>query len=176
VTVTDVTAAPSASPACRDDLPRVPDPELLDLTAPGAREALARFADAITTEALDHCSTARWTGPDPSRQLPGSRRRLFGPDGSPGEHAPVGRAADDVLRTFRERVAPMTFNASTRPRSATFTPPPLAMSVGGEVLGQWLQQGVDVWHAGPVGRVRRGGGVTRWLCDLVGYRRAHGAC
>ena len=63
----------------------------------------------------------------------------------------------------------MTFNAQHPGAFSYFTPPPLAMSVGGEVLGQWLQQGVDVWHAGPVGAFVEEE-VTRWLCDLVGFR------
>ena len=38
----------------------------------------------------------------------------------------------------------------------------------GEVLAQWTNQGVDVWHAGPVGAFVEEE-VIRWLCDLVGY-------
>jgi hypothetical protein len=34
---------------------------------------------------------------------------------------------------------------------AYFTPPPLAMSIAGEVLAQWANQGIDVWSCGPVG-------------------------
>ena len=67
----------------RDDLPRVPDPELLDLTAPGAREALARFADAITTEALDWLFDRAMDRPIHPDSYPDSRRRFFGTDGSP---------------------------------------------------------------------------------------------
>ena len=56
-----------------------------------------------------------------------------------------------MLAAFRERVAPMTYNAHHPGSFSYFTPPPLPMSIAGEVLAQWLQQGVDVWHAGPVG-------------------------
>ena len=38
----------------------------------------------------------------------------------------------------------------------------------GEVLAQWTNQGVDVWHAGPVAAFVEEE-VVRWLCDLVGY-------
>jgi glutamate/tyrosine decarboxylase-like PLP-dependent enzyme len=72
-----------------------------------------------------------------------------------------------VFRAFRDRVAPMTFNAQHPAAFSYFTPPPLAMSVAGETLAQWLQQGVDVWHAGPVGAFVEEE-VTRWLADLVG--------
>ena len=49
-----------------------------------------------------------------------------------------------------------------------FTPPPLLMSIAGEVLAQVTNQGVDVWHAGPTGAFVEEE-VVRWLCDLVGY-------
>ena len=59
--------------------------------------------------------------------------------------------------------------SSWHPRSLSyFTPPPLVASIAGEVLAQWLNQGVDVWHAGPVAAFVEEE-VGRWLCDLVGY-------
>ena len=36
------------------------------------------------------------------------------------------------------------------------------------MLAQWINQGVDVWHAGPVAAFVEEE-VGRWLCDLVGY-------
>ena len=36
------------------------------------------------------------------------------------------------------------------------------------MLAQWTNQGVDVWHAGPVAAFVEEE-VVRWLCDLVGY-------
>ena len=57
----------------------------------------------------------------------------------------------DVLAEFRERIAPATFNAQHPGSFSYFTPPPLPSSIAGEVLAQWIHQGVDVWHAGPVG-------------------------
>ncbi len=41
-------------------------------------------------------------------------------------------------------------------------------SIAGEVLAQWTNQGIDVWHAGPVGAFVEEE-VVRWLCDLAGY-------
>ena len=49
-----------------------------------------------------------------------------------------------------------------------FTPPPLPMSIMGELLAQVANQGVDVWHAGPFAAFVEEE-VVRWLCDLVGY-------
>jgi aromatic-L-amino-acid decarboxylase len=66
------------------------------------------------------------------------------------------------------RIAPHNLSAY-HPRSLSyFTPPPLLMSVVGELLAQVTQQGVDVWHAGPVATFVEEE-VLRWLCDLVGY-------
>ncbi len=48
-----------------------------------------------------------------------------------------------------------------------FTPPPLPMSVAGEVLAGWTQQGVDVWHAGPGGAFIEEE-VVGWLRALLG--------
>ncbi len=151
----------------RDDLPRVHDPELLDLRDPAARASLERFAEAVTAEALDWLFDRAMERPIHPASYPDSRARFFGPSGQPAAIPTDGAPADEVLRTFRDRVAPMTFNAQHPAAFSYFTPPPLAMSVGGEVLSQWLQQGVDVWHAGPVGAFVEEE-VTRWLCDLVG--------
>jgi glutamate/tyrosine decarboxylase-like PLP-dependent enzyme len=151
----------------RDDLPVVPDLDLLDLRRAGARAALEAFNDDITREALDWLFGHAMERPIHPESYPDSRRRFFGPTGAPAPAPSSGVPAADVLRAFRERVAPMTFNAQHPGAFSYFTPPPLAMSVGGEVLSQWLQQGVDVWHAGPVGAFVEEE-VTRWLCELLG--------
>jgi aromatic-L-amino-acid decarboxylase len=99
------------------------------------------------------------------------RETFFGPTGrpSPAPADPTPSAA--LLDEFRTRVAPHQLNAY-HPRSLSyFTPPPLAMSVVGELLAQVVQQGVDVWHAGPLATFVEEE-VVRWLCDLVGYDEA----
>jgi aromatic-L-amino-acid/L-tryptophan decarboxylase len=145
----------------------LPDPDLLDPRRAGAREAYARFAEALNREAFDWLFERSLARPIQADGYPESRARFFGPSGLPAPAPERGVPAEEVLRTFRERVAPMTFNAQHPGSFSYFTPPPLAMSVGGEVLSQWLQQGVDVWHAGPVGAFVEEE-VGRWLCDLVG--------
>jgi len=151
----------------RDDLPDVPDPALLDVRADGAREALEALATSTTREAFDWLFDRALERPIHPEGYPESRARFFGPTREPAPAPAIGAPADTVLRTFRERVAPMTFNAQHPAAFSYFTPPPLAMSVAGETLAQWLQQGVDVWHAGPVGAFVEEE-VTRWLADLVG--------
>ncbi len=59
--------------------------------------------------------------------------------------------------------------AAQHPRQfGYFTPPPLPMSIMGELLAQMTNQGVDVWHAGPVAAFVEEE-VVRWLCDLIGF-------
>jgi glutamate/tyrosine decarboxylase-like PLP-dependent enzyme len=139
----------------------------LDLRRPDARGALEAFSDDLAREAFDWLFERAMDRPMHPESYPASRRRFFGSTATPSAAPAAGVPAAQVLRTFRERVAPMTFNAQHPAAFSYFTPPPLAMSVGGEVLSQWLQQGVDVWHAGPVGAFVEEE-VTRWLCDLLG--------
>ena len=73
-----------------------------------------------------------------------------------------------MLAEFRERVAPATYNAQHPGSFSYFTPPPLPSSIAGEMLSQWIHQGVDVWHAGPIGTFVEEE-VTAWLRDLVGF-------
>ncbi|MFL5791948.1 MAG: pyridoxal phosphate-dependent decarboxylase family protein [Actinomycetota bacterium] len=151
----------------RDDLPNVPDPALLDVRDEGSREALERLVSDTHREAFDWLFGTALDRPIHRESYPESRARFFGPTGAPAPAPEHGAPATDVLAVFRERVAPMTFNAQHPAAFSYFTPPPLAMSVAGETLAQWLQQGVDVWHAGPIGAFVEEE-VTRWLCDLVG--------
>src|SRR5215831_10069293 len=151
----------------RDDLPDVPDPELLDVRDPAMRDALEDLVDDTHREAFDWLFDRALRRPIHPETYPESRMRFFGPGGLPGPAPERGIPATEVFRAFRERVAPMTFNAQHPAAFSYFTPPPLAMSVAGETLAQWLQQGVDVWHAGPVGAFVEEE-VTRWLADLVG--------
>ena len=147
--------------------PDVPDPELLDLSS---RAALEDFGADVWSEALDWLEDRARTRPIQTEAYPDSRARFFGPTGSPAPAPAQGRPAAEVLAGFRERVAPLTFNAQHPGAFSYFTPPPLAMSIGGEVLAQWLQQGADVWHAGPVATFVEEE-VVRWLVDLVGMDR-----
>jgi glutamate/tyrosine decarboxylase-like PLP-dependent enzyme len=149
-----------------------PEPELLGIRdAAVSREAL-RAAGAATWEAAldylyDHALVRGMGEPAGYAEL---RAAYFGAAGGPGP-APDGPTPLPVLlEEFRDRVAPHTVSA-WHPRSyGYFTPPPLIASVLGEILAQVTQQGVDVWHAGPVAAFVEEE-VIRWLCDLVGYGR-----
>ncbi len=79
-------------------------------------------------------------------------------------------------RRPRPRCSPSSANASRPPPSTRSIPVRSATSrrrrspcrSRGEVLSQWIHQGVDVWHAGPIGAFVEEE-VTGWLRDLVGF-------
>lgn len=147
-----------------------PEPELIGIRdAATSREALRRAGEATWDASLDWLydeAMVRAMGlPNDYAAL---RRAYFGASGGPAP-APVEPATlAAVLDEFRVRMAPHTLN-SYHPRALSyFTPPPLVASIAGEVLAQWINQGIDVWHAGPIGAFVEEE-VVRWLCDLVGY-------
>jgi aromatic-L-amino-acid/L-tryptophan decarboxylase len=144
-----------------------PEPELLEITDPESRAALEALGDATWREALDWLFDEALRRPTRGLTYPEARSEFFGPTNRPAPAPMSPTPSPQILREFRERVAPSTFNAQ-HPRSFSyFTPPPLPMSIAGEVLAQWIHQGVDVWHAGPVGAFVEEE-VTDWLRELVG--------
>jgi len=147
-----------------------PEPELLDVRdAAVSRAALERLGHAAWATALDYLydEAFRRAMGEPTTAQP-LRARFFGVRGGPGP-APVDPTPSAaLLAEFRDRVAPHQLNA-WHPRTLSyFTPPPLVLSIVGELLAQFTQQGVDVWHAGPSAAFVEEE-VVRWLCDLVGY-------
>lgn len=148
-----------------------PEPELIGIRdAATSREALERAGEATWRASLD------WLYDEAMRRAMGEpvgyaelRREFFGPGLAPAPAPEEPRPLAEILEEFRTRIAPHTLN-SYHPRALSyFTPPPLVASIVGEVLAQWTNQGVDVWHAGPVAAFVEEE-VIRWLCDLVGYR------
>jgi len=146
-----------------------PEPALLDYADAAARPSLERLGVDAWAAALDylyeHAFVRSMGEPTGYAEL---RELFFGPSGGPAAAPADPTASEDILAEFRDRVAPHNLNAY-HPRSLSyFTPPPLLMSVVGELLAQVTQQGVDVWHAGPVATFVEEE-VIRWLCDLVGH-------
>ncbi len=144
-----------------------PEPAMLDLAAEPARKALEGLGRDAWELALDYLydeALVRPVGPDSYQQL---RARFFGPSGAPDPAPSAPSPSSAVLDEVRARLVPYGYNAY-HPRSfAYFTPPPLPMSVVGEMLSQVFHQGIDVFHSGPVGALVEEE-VTRWLADLVG--------
>lgn len=147
-----------------------PEPELIGVRdAATSRDALERAGEATWRAALDylygHAMRRAMGEPADHDEL---RARFFRPRAGP-EPAPDGPSTlAELLDEFAGRIAPHNLN-SWHPRALSyFTPPPLVASIVGEVLAQWTNQGVDVWHAGPVAAFVEEE-VVRWLCDLAGY-------
>ena len=147
-----------------------PEPELIGIRdAATSRAALERAGAATWAASLD------WLYDEAMVRAMGTptgfdelRRVYFGEAGGPVAAPRDPKPLDAVLADFTTRIAPHTLN-SYHPRALSyFTPPPLVASIVGEVLAQWTNQGIDVWHAGPVGAFVEEE-VVRWLCDLVGY-------
>lgn len=147
-----------------------PEPELIGIADPArSREALREAGAATWETALDYLydqAFERAMGEPVEHDA--LRAQFFGSSGAPSAAPGAPARLDAVLGEFRDRVAAHTVSAY-HPRSfGYFTPPPLVASIAGEILAQVTQQGIDVWHAGPVGAFVEEE-VVRWLCDVVGY-------
>ncbi len=147
-----------------------PEPELVGYRDESAsRAALERLGDATWRAALDFLY-----GPAAERAMgdPASydevRRSFFGERRAPGPAPSSPIPAGEILQQFRTRLAGGQMNAQHPRQFGYFTPPPLPISMMGELLAQMTNQGVDVWHAGPVAAFVEEE-VIRWLGDLVGY-------
>jgi aromatic-L-amino-acid/L-tryptophan decarboxylase len=148
---------------------RHPEPELIDVrdedASRGALEALGQLAWA---EALDWLYGTAMRRPTAPSLYPAVRRAFFGESNAPCPAPREGAHSEDVFAEVRERLAPFTY-ASQHPGSYSyFTPPPLPMSIAGETLAQWFNQGIDVWLSGMAAPFVEEE-VIRWMCDLVGY-------
>jgi aromatic-L-amino-acid decarboxylase len=146
-----------------------PEPELIGFRDPDrAREALEAFGRALWRASLDYLYDEAMRRPVAPTTYPEMRREFFGPSNEPSP-APDGPAtSEQLLAEFRERIAPNVFNSQHPGSFSYFTPPPLPVSIGGEMLSQWMQQGVDVWAAGPISALVEEE-VTSWLRALVGF-------
>jgi len=146
-----------------------PQEDLLSFGSPErSREALERLGRGAWDTALDYLfdeAMRRPVGPD---SYPDLRREYFGPTAAPGP-APEGPTTfQEILDEFRLRLAPHMLNAHHPRALPYFTPPALPISIAGELLAQWTNQGVDLWQCSPVATLVEEE-VIGWLCDLVGY-------
>jgi glutamate/tyrosine decarboxylase-like PLP-dependent enzyme len=166
-------AGPAEVAAYLDRFGWHPEPELIGVRhASASRAALERLGDATWRAALDYLydeALQRTMGqPTGYDEL---RAEFFGERGGPAPAPTDPTPAPTLLDEFRTRLAPHQLNAWHPRAFSYFTPPPLLMSVMGELLAQVTNQGIDVWHAGPTGAFVEEE-VVRWLCDLVGYGEA----
>lgn len=153
-----------------------PDPKLIWYAdAAQSRKAVEALGAAAWEVALDWLydeGLRRPVGPMGYAEL---RREWYGaaPDAPAATVGPPAAPADPVpaaviLDEFRARLAERQFSSYHRRSWSYFTPPPLLLSIVGELLTQVIDQGVDVWHCAPTGAFVEEETI-RWLCDLVGY-------
>jgi glutamate/tyrosine decarboxylase-like PLP-dependent enzyme len=151
-----------------------PEPELIGYRDEGAsRDALGALNARTWQAALEfvYGTAVQRSMGDPSGYAD-VRRRYYEPSGGQPASAPAGpMRADAVIAEFETRIAGGLMNSQHPRQFGYFTPPPLPMSIMGELLAQVTNQGVDVWHAGPVAAFVEEE-VVSWLCDLVGYDAA----
>jgi glutamate/tyrosine decarboxylase-like PLP-dependent enzyme len=164
---------PSAPPDIAAYLARFgwhPEPELVGYRDEGAsRAALEGMGDATWRAALDFLygvAQERAMG-DPTPYA-GLRAAYYAPADGPSAAPSAPSPFAAILAEFEERVAGGLMNAQHPRQFGYFTPPPLPASIMGELLAQMVNQGVDVWHAGPVAAFVEEE-VVHWLCDLVGF-------
>jgi aromatic-L-amino-acid/L-tryptophan decarboxylase len=145
-----------------------PEPDLLDFRDPSARPALEELGRLTWGTALDYLFDEAARRPVSGEGYPQMRRRFFGRTMAPADPPEGPTTSAELFEEFRTRLAPMQFNAHHPGAFAYFTPPALPMSIAGETLAQWLNQGVDIWHAGPAASFIEEEVVT-WLRRLVGF-------
>ncbi|MEX2184104.1 MAG: pyridoxal-dependent decarboxylase [Chloroflexota bacterium] len=148
-----------------------PEPELIGYRDESAsRPALERLGAATWDAALDYLyGQAMDRAMGDASAYPEARRRYYAPSsGLPAPAPDQPSPAADVIAEFSDRLAGGLMNSQHPRQFGYFTPPPLPMSIMGELLAQVANQGVDVWHAGPFAAFVEEE-VVRWLCDLVGY-------
>ncbi len=154
----------------RDRFDWHPEPELIGYgDAATSRAAMERLGTDTWAVALDflyeHAAERAMGDPAPYSEL---RARFFGTAGGPAAAPVTPTPMAAILAEFRDRLAGGQMNAQHPRQFGYFTPPPLPVSMMGELLAQMTNQGVDVWHAGPLATFVEEE-VVRWLCDLVGF-------
>ena len=146
-----------------------PEPELIGFRDPAeARSALEELGRLVWQASLDWLYGEAMRRPISSGTYPQMRRAFFGGTNEPAPAPAQPATSREVVEEFRQRVAPYVFSGQHPAAYAYFTPAALPMSIAGEVLAQWVNQGVDIWAAGPAGAFVEEE-VVSWLRELVGF-------
>jgi aromatic-L-amino-acid decarboxylase len=148
-----------------------PEPQLIGFREEDARAALEELGRATWSVALDWLYGDAMRRPVSAEGYDELRRTFYGPSNEPADPPQEPATSVAILEEFRERISPYLFAAQHPGSYSYFTPPPLPSSIAGEVLAQWVNQGVDIFQAGPVAAFVEEE-VTAWLRSLVGFDEA----
>jgi aromatic-L-amino-acid decarboxylase len=129
---------------------------------------MERLGSAAWATAMDYLFVEAPRRPLGPETYPEIREAYFGADLRPGPAPCLPAPSAALLAEFRDRLAAHQYNAQHPRQFSYFTPPPLPISIVGELLAQWINQGVDIGPSSPTATLVEEE-VVRWLCDLVGY-------
>jgi aromatic-L-amino-acid decarboxylase len=79
-----------------------------------------------------------------------------------------GLPIDEILKRFREDVAPHAMGVPSPRYFGQFNPTPLPIGVWADVFTSMLNQNAGAWRNGPTSAMIEAR-VIRWLCDLLNY-------
>jgi aromatic-L-amino-acid decarboxylase len=79
-----------------------------------------------------------------------------------------GMPIDDILKRFRDDVAPHAMGVPSPRYFGQFNPTPLPIGVWADVFTSMLNQNAGAWRNGPTSAMIEAR-VIRWLCDLLNY-------
>src|ERR687892_2766273 len=79
-----------------------------------------------------------------------------------------GIALEEILKRFREDVAPNAMGVPSPRYFGQFNPTPLPIGVWADVFTSMLNQNAGAWRNGPTSAMIEAR-VIRWLCELLDY-------
>ena len=79
-----------------------------------------------------------------------------------------GIALEEILKRFREDIAPNAMGVPSPRYFGQFNPTPLPIGVWADALSSMLNQNAGAWRNGPTSAMIEAR-VMRWLCDLLNY-------
>src|SRR6185369_390063 len=79
-----------------------------------------------------------------------------------------GIALEEILKRFRDDIAPNAMGVPSPRYFGQFNPTPLPIGVWADALSSMLNQNAGAWRNGPTSAMIEAR-VMRWLCDLLNY-------
>ena len=79
-----------------------------------------------------------------------------------------GTSIEEILRRFREDIAPNAMGVPSPKYFGQFNPTPLPIGVWADALCSLLNQNAGAWRNGPTSAMIEARAI-RWLCDLLNY-------